>query len=90
VGDKINAPIIGNTYRDDKGGTSTAAAAVSGALAILKEKNPDFPVTELVKALQDTGSVFKYPHAILGQWEGRRLKLCASYSFNGKSWECGS
>lgn len=89
MGDKIYAPTIGNSYRDDRGGTSTSAAAVSGALAILKEKNPEFPVTELLKVLQDTGYVFKHRHAILGDWEGRRLKLCADYRYNGKSYECG-
>jgi len=89
VGDKINAPTLGNNYRNDIGGTSASAAAVSGAIAIIKEKNPALPVTELLKMLQDTSYRFKYSHATLGEQEGRRLKLCQDYRFNGRSYECG-
>lgn len=58
-GDAITAAALGGGYLTSSG-TSLAAAHVSGAFALLRQKHPDATADELLTALKTTGKPFTY------------------------------
>jgi subtilisin family serine protease len=87
VGDRALTPTIGNTYRDGNGGTSSATAAISGAMAILKSKYPGLAVHEMVRMLKTTGTPFRYRYETF-DLTGYRLSFCAGYLRFGDRYIC--
>ncbi|WP_392545238.1 S8 family serine peptidase [Oryzobacter telluris] len=59
-GSGIESSVPDDGY-DTKSGTSMAAPHVTGALAVLREKNPTRPVADLVEDLRGTGVGITYP-----------------------------